>query len=62
MWAFCSPGDIFAHIKEVVERLYLPEGGLMVQASIWDSNTTLENIEAICGALEKHVVSFGSAD
>lgn len=62
MWAFCSPGEIFAHIKEVVERLYLPEGGLMVQASIWDSNTPLENIEAICDALEKHVVSFGSAD
>lgn len=57
MWAFCSPADIHAHVKEVVDRLYQPEGGLMVQASVWDGNTPLENIEALCDALEEYVVS-----
>lgn len=54
MWAFCTPDDIDAQVKEVVDRLYLPEGGLMVSASVWDANTPLENIEALCQALDRY--------
>jgi len=57
MWAFCTPEDIDAQVKEVVERLYMPEGGLMISASVWDANTPIENIDALCTALEKHVMS-----
>jgi len=57
MWAFCSPEDIHASIKEVVDRMYLPEGGLMMMAAVWDANTPLENIEAICEAFEEHVMA-----
>ncbi|MGB9620541.1 MAG: uroporphyrinogen decarboxylase family protein, partial [Armatimonadota bacterium] len=60
MWAFCTPEDIDAQVRQVVERLYTPEGGLMVSASVWDANTPLENIDALCTALEKHVLSITS--
>lgn len=60
MWAFCSPEDIDAQVKEVMERLYTPEGGLMVSASVWDANTPVENIDALCIALERHVLSVGA--
>ena len=56
MWAFCKPEEIHAQVKEVVDRMYMPEGGLMVSTSVWDNNTTLENIEALCEALEQHVM------
>lgn len=59
MWAFCTPEDIDTQVRQVMERLYAPEGGLMVSASVWDGNTPLENIDALCGALEKHVISMG---
>jgi hypothetical protein len=57
MWAFCKPEDIHAQVKEVMDRLYTPEGGLMVSASVWDANTPLENIDALCDALETQVIS-----
>lgn len=57
MWAFCSASDIDAQVREVVHRLYMPEGGLMVSASVWDANTPLKNIDALCGALEKYVIA-----
>ncbi|MEI6914147.1 MAG: uroporphyrinogen decarboxylase family protein [Armatimonadota bacterium] len=56
MWAFCSPKDIDNQIREVVERLSSPKGGLMVSASVWDANTPLENIDALCDSLERHVL------
>ncbi len=59
MWAFCSPAEIDDQVKQVMDRLYSPEGGLMVSASVWDANTPLENIDALCSALEKHVLSIG---
>jgi len=53
MFAFATPEEIRQHVKDVVERLYSPKGGLMVSASVWDANTPVENIEALCFALEE---------
>jgi len=55
MFAFCTPEDIRAQVREVVERMYLPEGGLMLSGSVWDSNTPIENIAALCDALEEYL-------
>ena len=54
MFAFCTPQDIHDQIREAVERLDLPEGGLMMVASVCDGETSLENIEAMCTAMEKY--------
>lgn len=54
MFAFCTPEDIWEHVREAVERLYLPEGGLMVTGQVYDSQTPLENIEALCAAIETY--------
>jgi uroporphyrinogen decarboxylase len=53
MFAFCTPEECREHVKQVVERMYAPEGGLMVSASVWDANTPVENIDALCCALEE---------
>ena len=53
LFAFCRPEDIRAHVQEAVERMYLPEGGLMITGSVWDDVTPLENIEALCEAVEE---------
>jgi hypothetical protein len=54
MWGFCTPDDILRHVRESVERLYDPKGGLMVSVSVYDSCTPLDNIEALCAALEEY--------
>ena len=57
MFAFCSPEDIKDQVKEAVERLALPEGGLMMSASVFDADTPLENIEAMCEAGEEYCLA-----
>ncbi|MBI4559377.1 MAG: hypothetical protein HY706_17460 [Candidatus Hydrogenedentes bacterium] len=52
MFAFCSPEDVYRHVEEVVEAMFDPRGGLMVSGSVWDGNTPIENIEALCSAVE----------
>jgi len=52
MFAFCKPEDIREQVKEVVEKLYSPQGGLMVYGEP-SPDVPLENIEAICSALEE---------
>ena len=47
VFLFCKSEDIDAHVREAVAKLGLPEGGL------WP-DVPLENIEAICVALEKY--------
>lgn len=61
MWAFCKPEEIDAQVRQVMERLYDPRGDLMISASVWDANTPLENIDALCGALERHVLSVSGS-
>ena len=50
MFAFCHPNDIKEQVREAVERLSLPEGGLTMGCDVIDANTPLENIEAMCQA------------
>jgi hypothetical protein len=47
-----TPAEIEEHIGEVYEELNLPEGGLILFAEC-EPDVPLENIEAICVALEK---------
>ncbi|MGQ9631591.1 MAG: uroporphyrinogen decarboxylase family protein [bacterium] len=53
MFPFCKPGDIREQVKDVVETLGSPEGGLMISGSIYGDDVPLENIEALCEACEE---------
>lgn len=53
MFPFGTPADIDAHVREAVETLGSPEGGLWLQAEI-GPDVPLENVEAIAAALEKY--------
>ena len=50
---FLSPAELREQIKQVVEVLAEPEGGLMLSAGVWGGDVSLENIEAICAAMEE---------
>jgi len=52
MFASCKPIDIKEQVKEVIKRLYSPQGGLMISGEP-SPDVRLENIEAICSALEE---------
>jgi uroporphyrinogen-III decarboxylase len=52
MFPFATPKEIKAHIHEVKDALYLPEGGLMLTAEC-APDVPLVNIKAICEALEE---------
>jgi uroporphyrinogen-III decarboxylase len=49
---FGKPAAIKRHVRNVISALNSPEGGLMVTAGIYPP-TPLENIEALCEALEE---------
>ncbi len=53
LFPFCKPEDLDGHIREAVEKLGSPEGGLSLSAEC-GPDVPLENIEAICVALEKY--------
>lgn len=53
MFPFCKPEDIEPHIRDVVETLGSREGGLWLIAEC-APDVPLENIDAICAALEKY--------
>jgi len=53
MFPFATPQEIDAHVRRVVERLGAPEGGLWLKAEC-APDVPLENIEAICCALETY--------
>ena len=53
MFPFCTPDEIDPHIREVVEALGAPEGGLMLKIEC-GPDVSLENIEALCTAAEKY--------
>jgi hypothetical protein len=50
---FATPQGMEAHIRECVEALYLPEGGLGISLEIGD-DVPLEIMEAALAALEKY--------
>lgn len=53
LFPFATREEIDAHVRESVEKLGSPEGGLMLKAEI-DDQLTLETMDAIMDALEKH--------
>jgi hypothetical protein len=53
LFPFCTPQDIDDHVRRAVEALGSPEGGLWLKAEI-GFDVPLENVEAICTALEKY--------
>lgn len=57
MFPFASPEEIDLHVREAVEALGSPEGGLWLKAEIGD-DVPLENIEAVCAALDRHRMHF----
>lgn len=54
MFPFCKPKDIKRQVKEVVEKLSSPQGGLMIFGSVYGGDVSLENIEALCKAMEEY--------
>jgi hypothetical protein len=59
LFPFCTPADIDAHVREAVEKLGAPEGGLWLTAEC-GPDVPLENIEAICRALETYREYWGN--
>ena len=53
MFPFCTPQQIDDHVRQAVEVLGSPAGGLWLKAEIAD-DVPLDNIEAICSAMEKY--------
>ena len=53
LFPFATPQEIDAHVREAVEVLGSPEGGLWLKGEI-DEGVPLANIEAICSALETY--------
>jgi len=53
LFPFCTPEEIDEHVKEAVVKLGSKEGGLMLTAEC-EPDVPLENIEAVCQALEKY--------
>jgi hypothetical protein len=53
LFPFASPAEIDAHVREAVETLGLPEGGLWLSAEC-GPDVPLATIEAICQALERY--------
>lgn len=56
MFQFCKPEEIRQQVKEAFESLYLPEGGLMMKAEVYGADVPLENIDAICQAMEEFCI------
>ena len=53
MLPFCSPQDIHRQIREIVEKIASPDGGLVIYA-IPSQDVPLENIDAIFTGWEKY--------
>jgi uroporphyrinogen decarboxylase len=52
LFPFASPQENTDHIHESIERMKLPEGGLSINAEC-EPDVSLENIDAICTAVEE---------
>lgn len=53
LFPFATPQEIDDHVREAVVKLGSPEGGLWLNAEC-EPDVPLENIEAICSAIEKY--------
>jgi len=61
LFPFATPEEIDAHVREAVEALGAPQGGLWLKAEC-APDVPLENIEALCTALETHRAMFRQGD
>jgi uroporphyrinogen decarboxylase len=52
-FAFLTPQGIRDQVREVVDAMYDPRGGLMISGSAWGRDVPLANIDALCGAIEE---------
>lgn len=52
LFPFGTPDDMRAHVREAVEKMYLPEGGLGINIEI-GMDVPLENVEAIIDEMYK---------
>lgn len=52
-FAFLTPAQTRDQVREVVEVMAEPEGGLMLSGSVWGEDVPLGNIAALCDALEE---------
>ncbi|MCY3020397.1 MAG: hypothetical protein NTW87_15365 [Planctomycetota bacterium] len=57
LFPFCKPKDIDRHVRDAVEALGSPAGGLCLKAEI-GPDVPLPTIDAICMALEKYRAYF----
>ena len=57
LFPFATPDEIRDHVREAVQRLNCPEGGLMLMAGFYGGNIPLANIDAICEAMEEHALT-----
>lgn len=53
MFPFATPSELHDHVRECVERLYLPEGGLGLNVE-FNYETPIENMAAVLEALRKY--------
>ena len=53
MLPFCTPGDIDDQVREIIDKVASPEGGLVLYACP-SEDVPLQNIEAICVAWENN--------
>ena len=51
---FIGPQQIRQQVKEVVDAMAMPEGGLGLIAAVYDAEIPLRNIAAICEAMEDY--------
>ena len=59
LFPFAEPREMWDQVEEVVETLYLPQGGLMLKAAVYGDDIPLENIEALAAALEEFCLKPG---
>jgi len=57
LFPFATPQEIDEHVRSATDALGAPEGGLWLSAEV-DDGVPLENVEAICCALETHRETF----
>ena len=51
---FLTPNEIRQQVREVVDAMALPEGGLGLVAAVYGSDVSLHNIAALCEAIEDY--------
>lgn len=52
-FAFLTPAGIRDQVKQVIDAMADPRGGLMISGSVWGADVPLRNIEALCAAIEE---------